>query len=214
VRVDGAFRDVVLEAERLVDDLTAGEHPAGLAGQQLDDAELLGRQADRLAEHPDLEPARVDLQVADPQRRRPPRPGRAGTAQQRPDPGGEFARADRLGQIVVGADVQPQQHVVLGGPRGNQQNGHVRFGPQYPAHVQAVDERHHDVQHQQVRTAGPGLIQRRPAITHGEDLMALALQVELDELGVLRVVVGHQDTSCHGRDSGPRVQQAPRIVRF
>jgi hypothetical protein len=44
--------------------------------------------------------------------------------------------------------------------------------------------------------------------------MPLALQIEPDELGMLRIVVSHQNTCGHGRDSRSRRQTGPRIAGF
>src|SRR3954447_25221222 len=49
VDVDRAVEDVGVAAEGGVDDVVARQHAAGLARQQVKDAELGGRQRDRLA---------------------------------------------------------------------------------------------------------------------------------------------------------------------
>ncbi|GAB3809668.1 hypothetical protein GCM10027605_45710 [Micromonospora zhanjiangensis] len=197
MRVHGAFQHVVVEAERPVDDLAPGEDPARLAGQHLQDAELLGGEPDRPAGHPYLEPAGVDLQVADPLDHDVGVLHHAGAAQQRPGPGHQFPRAVRLGQVVVRADVQAEQDVLLGAARGQHQHRYVRLGAQDPAHVQPVDHRHHHVQDHQVRPAGPGPVQGGTTVPDDQHPVALALQVQPDQVGLLRVVLGDQHPCAH-----------------
>ena len=177
----------------------AGEDPAGLAGEQLEDAELLGRQRDRApATRTSNRPASTS--------RSPTRSTgwslpalTAGAAQQRAHPGRQLARAVRLGDVVVGADVEAEQHVVLGGAGGHQQDRHVGLGAQDPAHVEPVDQRHHHVEHDQVGPARAALVQRGPPVADREHAVALAFQVEPDQLGLLGVVVGDQDPGTHRR---------------
>ncbi len=71
-------------------------------------------------------------------------------AQQRTDSGHQLARTVGLGHVVVGAEVETEQQVVLVGPRGQHQDPHDRLLTQDPANVVAVDLRHHHVQQQQV----------------------------------------------------------------
>src|SRR5262245_19553769 len=75
MRVDRALEHVLVEAERLLDDLRAGEDPPRFRGERLEDAELLGGERDRPALDAYLEPRRIDLQVTHDNRR----PGRWGT---------------------------------------------------------------------------------------------------------------------------------------
>ena len=71
------------------------------------------------------------------------------------------------------------------------------LGPQYPADVQAVDLRHHHVEHQQVGAAAARLVDGGPAVVHHDGQMALALEVAPDQLGLLRVVLGDEDPGWH-----------------
>src|SRR3954449_3106322 len=54
----------------------------------------------------------------------------AGTAQERADAGDELARAERLDEVVVGAEVEPADAVVLGGLRREHHDRDVRVAAQ------------------------------------------------------------------------------------
>ena len=65
-----------------------------------------------------------------------------GPAAKRPDPGGQFGERERLGQVVVRAEVQPVHPVADPGRRGQHQ--HARFrahGDDRAADLVAVDFR-------------------------------------------------------------------------
>ena len=66
-------------------------------------------------------------------RRRPGRP-----AHHRIDAGLQLGHAERLHDVVVGADAQAGDPVALLGPRGHRDDGHVAAAAQLPADLQAV----------------------------------------------------------------------------
>ena len=74
-----------------------------------------------------------------------------GSAQQRPHPRQQFLEGERLGQVVVGAGVQPGDplgHRVSG---GEHKDGQVVAGAaEVTAHLEPVQPWHHHVEHQGV----------------------------------------------------------------
>ena len=76
-------------------------------------------------------------------------------AEQRVDPGDELAAAERLGEVVVGADGQPDDEVGLGVARGQHQHRHRPVPLDLAAHVEAVEPRQHEVEHDEVGLEGP-----------------------------------------------------------
>ena len=82
---------------------------------------------------------------------------------------------------------------MLGGAGCHHHDGHVALGPQDPADVQAVDIGHHHVEHHEIRALLADLLQRRTAVARQRHRMSLALQVHADQLGLLGVVLSHQD---------------------
>ena len=159
----------------------------------------------------------VDGDAADAQQLRPGRllAGRSAAAEQGAHPGGELARAERLGHVVVRTEVEAEQHVVLLGPGGQHQHREVGLAAQDPADVEAVDAGQHHVEHEQVGLQAADLLERRAAVVDDDDLVVLALEVEADELGLLRVVLGQHDLGTHGSyyRSGPRRYRHPAADR-
>ena len=126
------------------------------------------------------------------------RPGRiapaalAPTAQHRPHAGQKFARIARLGQIVVRAQLQPDDPVRLLAHGAQHHDGRT-FARQAARDRQAVLARHHQVQHDQV---GP-LRRHRPVHLGGRSRPARAIavlgQVIAQDFADAGVVIDHQD---------------------
>jgi hypothetical protein len=65
-------------------------------------------------------------------------------------PRDQLAHAERLGQVVVGADAEPHQDVGLVVAGGQHQHRHGRCGLDPAAHLVAVEAGQHHVEHDQV----------------------------------------------------------------
>jgi hypothetical protein len=104
-----------------------------------------------------------------------------------------LARAERvLGDVVVGAQLQPGQAISFVGARGEHQDGHAGECPQLAAQAQAVQAGQHQVQqHQIVAALGPGL-QRIAAVGHAFGLVAGGAQVVGQQCGELGFVFDHE----------------------
>ena len=120
-----------------------------------------------------------------------------GPPQDRPDSRHQLPRAERLGHVVVGAEVQAEEQVVLGGARRQHDDRGVGLRAQDPADVEPVDARHHHVEHKQVRTAAPRLVQGGSSVVRDDNRVPFALEVAADELGLLVVVLGDEDPGSH-----------------
>ena len=117
-----------------------------------------------------------------------------GTApQHRPDARQQLARVERLGQVVVGAELEPDDPVRLLDPRGQQDDRHVGLGAQPAREVEATLAGEHQVEHDElvvsVRPVAPGL----PRIPRRGDAKPAALQEARQQLAYLAVVIDHQD---------------------
>ena len=122
VDVDDPLVAVEVVAPDLLEELLAGEHPAGRLGERDEEVELEGGQGDRAAGGGDLAAALVDGQPVEAEdavvavlgRARPSASDRLlGAAQHRLDPGDDLAGAERLGDVVVGADAEADEGVDL-----------------------------------------------------------------------------------------------------
>ena len=69
----------------------------------------------------------------------PPGSRRAGPAQDGPHPGHQLAGRERLGDVVVGAELEPDHPVDLVVAGGEHHHGDVARGAQPAAHVEAVE---------------------------------------------------------------------------
>jgi hypothetical protein len=120
-------------------------------------------------------------------------PAAAGATEHRTDPHRQLARAERLGHVVVGADLEPRQPLVLLAQRGQH---HHRDGPplaQPPADLEAVDAGQHQVEHHQVGGALGDHAQCLVAVADALHAVAVAHQVALDYVRHRRVVIDHDD---------------------
>ncbi len=75
-------------------------------------------------------------------------------AQHGADAGQQLTRAHRLGQVVVGAELEPDHPVDLFAHGAHDDDGRPRRGGDAAADRQAVFAREHDVQHDQIDRRG------------------------------------------------------------
>ena len=167
----------------------------GWAASVASSVELAGGQRDRLAALRHLEAGGVDDEVAD-------RRGAGGSAlggararptQHRPDARDQLARAERLGQVVVRAHREPDDLVDLLGARGQHQDVGVRELAHPPADLQAVEPG--SIRSSTIRSGWrvARQVEGRRAVAGGQDVVALAFEVALDQLDQVRLVVDDQD---------------------
>ncbi len=116
-----------------------------------------------------------------------------GPAQDRPDAGDQLARTERLGEVVVGAQLEPEELVQLVVPRGEHHDRDRRVAPQLPCDVESVEARQTEVEHDQVRPAAAGRRQGSGSVAGGQDGEARVLEVVAGELDDLRFVVDDED---------------------
>src|SRR5215470_12877261 len=191
VHVDGAVEGLRMPLER-VEDLLAGQHAAGGPGEGGQELELVVGEDPPLARHRDLARGEVELELADPQPRGWMRGGRA--PQESADAGEELPWIERLGEIVVGAHLEPHHLVhifALGGEHDHGQGGAVGEGADPAAYLEAVHAGEHDVEEHDV---WPALVE------DGETPRAVARQGHVDL--VLAQVFRHE-----GAEAGIVVDQ-------
>jgi hypothetical protein len=70
--------------------------------------------------------------------------------QQRTDASGQLLRHDRLGHVVVGTRLEPGDHVVRVGLRGDHDDRHDALGAQGTAHVEARHVRESQIEQHQI----------------------------------------------------------------
>ena len=95
----------------------------------------------------------------------------------RPDPGHQFLHFERLGQVIVGAAVQPGDLVIQFG--FCRQHDHRHIVPPFPEFLQrrdAVHQGHHDVQYDAVVLRRFGVIQHVQSVVHHIHRVIVLLQ--------------------------------------
>ena len=122
----------------------------------------------------------------------------SGPAQQGPDAGGELLGLERLGDVVVGARLEPGHDVVAVGPGRHHDDRHVALAPQPPAQLEAVHAGQHDVDEHDVRRARRRA--SRAASSRAADIgdgIALVLEREPEGGADALVVLDDQDAGGH-----------------
>ena len=112
-----------------------------------------------------------------------------GAAQQRLDAGLQFARAERLGDVVVGAKFQTDHPVSLVGGGGEHDDGYLGVAADLLAEGKAVVAGHHDVQNDEVRAVLGQLLAHLVPFGRGQYLETSPGQVLVEQLADLPIVV-------------------------
>jgi hypothetical protein len=123
---------------------------------------------------------------------------RVATSHQGPGPGQQLLEGERLGQVGVGARVEPAHPVADGVARRQEQHGRLPIRPPEPLHQrQAVLDRQLPVHEHQVPSARSQGQPRRAAVGGVLDRIPLLPQAAGQEIGDLRLIFHHQDPDAH-----------------
>ena len=120
--------------------------------------------------------------------------------QDAPHAGQHLAHRERLGDVVVGPEVQSGDRVVFGVLRRAEDHRDLRRRGvvfQQPGHPEAAHFAHHDIEQDQRITLGVHSEGLLGAVRH-IDLVTLDFEVELQDLAQRLFVIDHQDfVFCH-----------------
>ena len=108
----------------LLEQAAAAQRGAGIAGERCEQLELLRRQVELDLVEKRAPRALVDLEVADPQRGGDTFAARP-TAGDRTDAGDQLAQPERLDDVVVGAELEPDDAVGFFSARGDDDDRHA-----------------------------------------------------------------------------------------
>ncbi len=180
-------------APHALEELVAREHEPAMVEQLPQEVELLRRELHLGLPHAHLAPAGVDEQVAVADLLRlGPRALRRRAAEDRLHAGHQLARVERLREVVVGADLEPDDLVDVLVARGQHQDRDVGALADPAADLHAVDVREHEVEHDERRLARLGLGERGRAVGGRPHRVAGVLEVERDEGGDRGLVLDHE----------------------
>ena len=192
--------------------LLGGVHAFAVTHQELQELKLLGLQADRLVMQRDLagSPGEGQLAGFDHVAGRSVSvtnllPQQLATTQHGLHARHEFPHGERLGHVVVGADLETDHAVDFIVAGRQHQQRHSTRPANLAAHVEAVHAGKHEVQHHQVRLGGERQFKRAFAVGGRLDLVALASQVVGDGAGQALFVLDDQDP---GQGVSPRARHS------
>ena len=161
-------------APQLPQHLLVGKHPPGVPPQQRQDLELAGGKTGILPGQVRPVLIVIDDQLPDdiaPLLHFLAAAGPAGVAQRRADACQQFHRAERLGEVIIGAEIQRFGLVVLGDAGGNDDDGHAAPAADAFDDADTVHIRQTEIQQDAVGTMGGNERQRSTAISRGDDII-------------------------------------------
>ena len=124
-------------------------------------------------------------------------------SEQGPDPRCQFPGAERLGDVVVGSEVQAGHAVGLVAPDGDEDDRNRRLGPDAAQGLEPVHLGHHDVEHDQVHgVARVQGFEGLDSVLGGDDVVTLDLEVHCGEADDVRLVVHHHYGALVGGGHG------------
>ena len=184
---------------RSLKQLVAGEHAARVRREQLHEVELHRGQR-HLAAVERVELALVQVEDAAPEpnlaargRRRRRAPVRPHPAQHAADAGQELARVERLGEVVVGPDLEPDHPVDRLAGRGQHHDADATLRPQGAGESEPVLAGHAEVEDHEVDRPLRHHLAHRGTTVRDADREALPRQELAQHLPDLGLVVDHQD---------------------
>lgn len=170
-----------------------------MLGKQAEDVELLGRQVDLEASDGDTSAGDVDSHRSRLHHRVRDAGVRGTIAPQMClDARDELQRAERLGDVVIGAHAQPDGLVDVGIASGEHDDRDVGPLAKAPGEFETVGVRQHHVEHgEHARSVRERRERGGGGGARGHDVVALRLEVELHHLEDGRVVVDGEDAALH-----------------
>ena len=203
--IDEARVAQVVVAPDPLEQLLTAEHLAPVAGERQQQLELRGREAQIAAVAAGLKAGRVDLDA--PGRKR----GRLRLARSPPQDGpntrDQLGHLERLRDVVVRAELEPDHHVDGLRPRRQHHDGHTARTAQLAEHLEPVDRRQHHVEQDDVVGRPPELGERLPPVADACDPHPRLAQADADHLPDGGVVLDQEHPLVHAAQGylGPAV---------
>src|SRR5437667_2413018 len=186
----------------------AREHVSTRAHEFLEKLEFFRRQRDRSITGKYLAALRKELDLADAEH---VCPILANAAENRFHTQNEFARAERLHHVIVGAKLEPDDAVTLfgaGGEHDDRNAAGVRAHPKRTAHFQAIEIRQHDVENDQIGWLFPDAFERgrtRYRVCYSKSGLAEVVTDETLDVGI----IVHDQDAFHDEYPGPSPEIRP-----
>ena len=126
----------------------------------------------------------------------------AGAAQHGAHAGEQFARVERLGQIIVRAQLQPGDPVGLLAHRGQHDDRHRGLAAQPAGEIGAAFAGEHEVKHDEVELALRPQSAALAGVLRGGDAEALALEEAGEQVTDFAVIVDDEQAGIYSRAGG------------
>src|SRR3954447_6890933 len=210
--VDGVRLGERRVAPDIVEQGLARHHQTLVAHQVLEQLELARRQVDATLAAEDLARVRVEAQVGDDERsaaaRRP-------APQQRAPPGQQLLALERLDEVVVGARVEPTHAVLERVAGGEHEDRDVAAVAQPARHLDAVEARQAEVEHNGVGLEHRRLLERGHSVLGQLHVIALEPQRATQRPRNLGVVLDyeHSGSWAHAVNGRPNGAPHPGLYR-
>ena len=154
------------------------QHTFGIPGQQREQLELFWRQPDFRVAAEQAMTVVVDGEIADADASFRGLVGREHTFQRHSDTGDQFVSAERLGDVVVRAELERRDLVGFSTARRQDNDWHSRRHPDAPADFRALDIRQPEIQHDQVgRLARDARAARADVVHHAQPALSRRVAV-------------------------------------
>ena len=121
-------------------------------------------------------------------------PARNRAAQDHVDARDELARAERLCDVVIATDLQPEHAVDFVVAGGEEEDRNIGRFADFPADVEAVEFRHADIEHDEIGPIAGEAGQRLLAVARLEHGHAGFFERDADDLADMKVIVDDKDT--------------------
>src|SRR5262245_3409981 len=197
VHVDRTRLHVYVATPHQVQQLEPVVDPMRMGHEELEQLELAEREARPLAVDRRLVGVEVDTQppaLEDLVRER--EVFSVGAAKDGTHARHQLPRRERLGDVVVGPELETEDAIDLLGPRGQHDDREGTgggVGTQPPADFEPVGSGQHEIEQDERRALARDLPERRLPPVRLADGKALALEVEADQLADVPLVLDHQD---------------------
>ncbi len=196
MHVEGLGVAEVVGSPHPVDELAAREHAPRVAQQQLEQLELLQRHRDLAAVDLDRVALHVHAHGADLEHVERLVVHLDAAAEHGADPRQQLARRVRLGDVVVGPELEAHDYVHLGVLGGEHDDRHALGRADLPAHLGAGEAGEHEVEQDQVGAVLVERGHRGGTVLDDVHLVSLALEQEGERLAERRLVLDEHD-ACH-----------------
>src|SRR5712692_1426380 len=205
IDVHAARSDETIGAPDGIEKLVARENAVRPRSQEVEQPEFKRAERNGLPGKTDAIGRRIDGQLANLNGA-----GRVGrrlrAAEQRFDARQQFARAEGLGDVIVGAHLQAHDAVGFFAARGEHEDGETieRIIPaDFPANVEAGKPRKHEVEKQEIRRRFLEGAQAAAAVEGGVDLKTFVGEVVANQFNDIAVVFDDQDAFHAGSTFRP-----------